>query len=139
VDLSELDRVGRVGYVLTALELTRAARNVIYVIDEAHRFLAFTSRYSLLVDHLRTGRAHGRFFVLVSHSPRELVRHLGYVKIHVRFPDWEEDKAGLRPSEALITIRAVSTRAAEALKALGVPLAGTATQIRVVVPPCKPS
>jgi len=68
IDLSTLDRVGRIAYVLAHLELTRNARNIIYVIDEAHRFLAFTHRYSLLTDHLRTGRAARRFFILISHS-----------------------------------------------------------------------
>jgi hypothetical protein len=86
IDLSQLDRVGRIAYVLTHLELTRNARNIIYVIDEAHRFLAFTSRYSLLTDHLRTGRASRRFFVLISHSYREFLRHLGYVKVVITIP-----------------------------------------------------
>jgi len=39
-DLSGLDRVGRIAYVLTHLELTRPLKNVIYVVDEAHRFLS---------------------------------------------------------------------------------------------------
>ncbi|MEM1891213.1 MAG: hypothetical protein QXI45_02300, partial [Thermofilaceae archaeon] len=109
VDISGLDRVGRLAYVLSHLELTRHAKNIIYVIDEAHRFLAFANRYSLLTDHLRTGRALGRFFVLVSHSYREFTRHLGYIKLIIRFPDWDLDESRttpLSPSEALVTIRA---------------------------------
>ena len=138
VDISQLDRVGRVAFVLTHLELTRRVKNVIYVIDEAHRFLAFANRYSLLVDHLRTGRAAGRFFVLVSHSNREFLRHLGYVKMTVRFLDWdwESDRMPpLGPSEALVTLWAASTRAAEALQKLGVPLAGGIGRLKLRVPP----
>jgi GTPase SAR1 family protein len=113
IDLSQLDRVGRIAYVLAHLELTRGCRNIIYVIDEAHRFLAFASRYSLLTDHLRTGRASRRFFVLISHGYREFLRHLGYVKVVIRFPDWDMDEsktAPLNPSEALVTIRAASVQ-----------------------------
>jgi hypothetical protein len=137
IDLSQLDRVGRIAYVLTHLELTRGVRNVIYVIDEAHRFLAFTSRYSLLTDHLRTGRASRRFFVLVSHSYREFLRHLGYVKVVIRFPDWDMDEsktAPLNPSEALVVIRAASVKAQQELSRV-IPLRGTWGQLRMVVPP----
>jgi len=137
IDLSQLDRVGRIAYVLTHLELTRGTRNVIYVIDEAHRFLAFTSRYSLLTDHLRTGRASRRFFVLISHSYREFLRHLGYVKVVIRFPDWDMDEsrtAPLNPSEALVTIRAASVKAQQELGKT-IPLRGTWGQLRMVVPP----
>ena len=137
IDLSQLDRVGRIAYVLVYLELTRGVRNVIYVIDEAHRFLAFTSRYSLLTDHLRTGRASRRFFVLISHSYREFLRHLGYVKVVIRFPDWDMDEsktAPLNSSEALVTIRAASTRAQQELSRV-IPLRGTWGQLRLVVPP----
>ncbi|WP_258871880.1 hypothetical protein [Pyrobaculum aerophilum] len=140
IDISGLDRVGRLAYVLTHLELTRTAKNVIYVIDEAHRFLAFASRYSLLTDHLRTGRALGRFFVLVSHSYREFTRHLGYIKLIIRFPDWDLDESRttpLSPSEALVTIRAASVRAMEALGKY-VPLRGTWGQFRMTVPPYAP-
>ena len=138
VDISALDRVGRMAFVLTHLELTRAARNVIYVIDEAHRFLAFANRYSLLVDHLRTGRAMGRFFVLVSHSYREFLRHLGYVKMAVRFLDWdwESDKMPpLGPSEALVTLWAASSKSAAMLTKLGIPLAGGVSRFKLQVPP----
>ena len=138
VDISQLDRVGRVAFVLAHLELTRNNKNVIYVIDEAHRFLAFANRYSLLVDHLRTGRAMGRFFVLVSHSYREFLRHIGYVKMSIRFLDWdwESDRMPpLGPSEALVTLWAASTRAAEALQKLGVPLAGGIGRLKLRVPP----
>ncbi len=137
IDLSQLDRVGRIAYVLAHLELTRGVRNVIYVIDEAHRFLSFTGRYSLLTDHLRTGRASRRFFVLISHSHREFMRHLGYVKVVIRFPDWDMDEnrtAPLNPSEALVVIRAASTRAQQELSRV-VPLRGTWGQLRMVVPP----
>ena len=137
IDISGLDRVGRLAYVLSHLELTRNAKNVIYVIDEAHRFLAFASRYSLLTDHLRTGRALGRFFVLVSHSYREFTRHLGYIKLIIRFPDWDMDETKmtpLQPSEALVTIRAASVRAMEALSKF-IPLKGTWGQFRMTVPP----
>jgi hypothetical protein len=136
IDLSQLDRVGRIAYVLTHLELTRGTRNVIYVIDEAHRFLAFTGRYSLLTDHLRTGRASRRFFVLISHSYREFIRHLGYVKVVIRFPDWEDESrtAPLNPSEALVVIRAVSTRSQQELGKT-IPLRGTWGQFRMTVPP----
>lgn len=137
VDVSQLDRVGRLAFVLTHLELTRGAKNVIYVIDEAHRFLAFANRYSLLTDHLRTGRALGRFFVLVSHSYREFTRHLGYIKMIIRFPDWDMDETKmtpLQPSEALVTIRAASLRSMEALGKY-VPLRGTWGQFRMTVPP----
>jgi hypothetical protein len=137
IDLSQLDRVGRIAYVLTHLELTRGVRNVIYVIDEAHRFLAFTGRYSLLTDHLRTGRAARRFFVLISHSYREFLRHLGYVKVVIRFPDWDMDEnktAPLNPSEALVVIRAASTRAQQEMSRV-IPLRGTWGQLRMVVPP----
>ncbi|MCU7788207.1 type IV secretory system conjugative DNA transfer family protein [Pyrobaculum sp. 3827-6] len=137
VDVSGLDRVGRLAYVLAHLELTRDVKNVIYVVDEAHRFLAFTSRYSLLTDHLRTGRSRGRFFILVSHSYREFQRHLGYVKMVIRFPDWDLDESKttpLQPSEALITVRAASLRSAEALAKL-LPLRGTWAQFRITVPP----
>ena len=140
IDISGLDRVGRLAYVLTHLELTRTAKNVIYVIDEAHRFLAFASRYSLLTDHLRTGRALGRFFVLVSHSYREFTRHLGYIKLIIRFPDWDLDESRttpLSPSEALVTIRAASLRSMEALGKY-VPLRGTWGQFRMTVPPYAP-
>jgi len=140
IDLSQLDRVGRIAYVLTHLELTRSLKNVIYVIDEAHRFLAFTGRYSLLTDHLRTGRASRRFFVLISHSYREFLRHLGYVKVVIRFPDWDMDEsrtAPLNPSEALVTIRAASTRAQQELGKI-IPLRGTWGQLRMVVPPHAP-
>ncbi|MDT7870856.1 MAG: AAA family ATPase, partial [Thermoproteus sp.] len=118
IDLSGLDRVGRIAYVLAHLELTRPLKNVIYVVDEAHRFLGFTGRYSLLTDHLRTGRASRRFFVLISHSYREFLRHLGYVKVVIRFPDWDMDEsktAPLNPSEALVTIRAASVKAQQEL------------------------
>jgi GTPase SAR1 family protein len=137
IDLSQLDRVGRIAYVLTHLELTRGGRNIIYVIDEAHRFLAFTSRYSLLTDHLRTGRASRRFFVLISHSYREFLRHLGYMKLIVRFPDWDMDEsrtAPLNPSEALVTIRAASVKAQQELSRV-IPLRGTWGQLRMTVPP----
>jgi len=137
IDLSQLDRVGRIAYVLTHLELTRGVRNVIYVIDEAHRFLAFTGRYSLLTDHLRTGRASRRFFVLISHSYREFLRHLGYVKVVIRFPDWDMDEnktAPLNPSEALVTIRAASVKAQQELGKT-IPLRGTWGQFRITVPP----
>jgi hypothetical protein len=137
IDLSGLDRVGRIAYVLTHLELTRGVRNVIYVIDEAHRFLAFANRYSLLTDHLRTGRAARRFFVLISHSYREFLRHLGYVKVVIRFPDWDMDEsktAPLNPSEALVTIRAASVKAQQELSRV-IPLRGTWGQLRMVVPP----
>ncbi len=140
IDISGLDRVGRLAYVLTHLELTRTAKNVIYVIDEAHRFLAFASRYSLLTDHLRTGRALGRFFVLVSHSYREFTRHLGYIKLIIRFPDWDLDESRttpLQPSEALVTIRAASLRSMEALGKY-IPLRGTWGQFRMTVPPYAP-
>jgi len=136
IDLSGLDRVGRIAYVLTHLELTRSLKNVIYVIDEAHRFLSFTGRYSLLTDHLRTGRASRRFFVLISHSYREFLRHLGYVKVVVRFPDWEDESktAPLNPSEALVVIRAASVKAQQELSRV-IPLRGTWGQLRMVVPP----
>ena len=137
IDLSQLDRVGRIAYVLTHLELTRHGRNIIYVIDEAHRFLAFASRYSLLTDHLRTGRAARRFFVLISHSYREFLRHLGYVKVVIRFPDWDLDEnrtAPLNPSEALVMIRAASLKAQQELSRV-IPLKGTWGQLRMVVPP----
>jgi hypothetical protein len=137
IDLSQLDRVGRIAYVLTYLELTRNARNIIYVIDEAHRFLAFAHRYSLLTDHLRTGRASRRFFILISHSYREFLRHLGYIKITIRFPDWDIDEtktAPLNPSEALVVIRAASVRAQQELTRV-IPLRGTWGQFRMVVPP----
>ena len=137
IDLSQLDRVGRIAYVLTHLELTRGVRNVIYVIDEAHRFLSFTGRYSLLTDHLRTGRAARRFFVLISHSYREFLRHLGYVKVVIRFPDWDMDEnktAPLNPSEALVTIRAASVKAQQELGKT-IPLRGTWGQFRMTVPP----
>jgi hypothetical protein len=137
IDLSGLDRVGRIAYVLTHLELTRGGRSVIYVIDEAHRFLAFTGRYSLLTDHLRTGRASRRFFVLISHSYREFLRHLGYVKVVIRFPDWDMDEsktAPLNPSEALVTIRAASVKAQQELGKI-IPLRGTWGQFRMTVPP----
>jgi hypothetical protein len=137
IDLSGLDRVGRIAFVLVHLELTRTMKNIIYVIDEAHRFLAFASRYSLLTDHLRTGRAARRFFVLISHGYREFLRHLGYVKVVIRFPDWDMDEsrtAPLNPSEALVTIRAASTRAQQVLGKI-IPLRGTWGQLRMVVPP----
>jgi energy-coupling factor transporter ATP-binding protein EcfA2 len=137
IDLSQLDRVGRIAYVLAHLELTRSLKNIIYVIDEAHRFLAFTSRYSLLTDHLRTGRASRRFFVLISHGYREFLRHLGYVKVVIRFPDWDMDEsrtAPLNPSEALVTIRAASVKAQQELSRV-IPLKGTWGQLRMVVPP----
>ena len=137
IDLSGLDRVGRIAYVLTHLELTRPLKNVIYVVDEAHRFLSFTGRYSLLTDHLRTGRSSRRFFVLISHSYREFARHLGYVKVVIRFPDWDMDEsktAPLNPSEALVTIRAASVKAQQELSRV-VPLRGTWGQLRMVVPP----
>ncbi|MEM1519833.1 MAG: AAA family ATPase [Pyrobaculum sp.] len=137
IDISGLDRVGRLAYVVFHLELTRSAKNVIYVIDEAHRFLAFANRYSLLTDHLRTGRASGRFFVLVSHSFREFQRHLGYIKLIIRFPDWDMDESRttpLSPSEAVVTIRAASVRALEHLSKF-VPLRGTWGQLRMTVPP----
>jgi energy-coupling factor transporter ATP-binding protein EcfA2 len=137
IDLSGLDRVGRIAYVLTHLELTRSLKNVIYVIDEAHRFLSFTGRYSLLTDHLRTGRASRRFFVLISHSYREFLRHLGYVKVVIRFPDWDMDEsktAPLNPSEALVTIRAASVKAQQELGKT-IPLRGTWGQFRMTVPP----
>jgi GTPase SAR1 family protein len=137
IDLSQLDRVGRIAYVLTHLELTRGGRNIIYVIDEAHRFLSFTGRYSLLTDHLRTGRASRRFFVLISHSYREFLRHLGYVKVVIRFPDWDMDEsrtAPLNPSEALVVIRAASVKAQQELSRV-IPLKGTWGQLRMVVPP----
>jgi len=137
IDLSQLDRVGRIAYVLTHLELTRRQNNIIYVIDEAHRFLAFTSRYSLLTDHLRTGRASRRFFVLISHSFREFSRHLGYIKVVIRFPDWDMDEsktAPLNPSEALVTVRAASVKAQQEL-ARAIPLRGTVGQFRMTVPP----
>ncbi len=139
IDLSGLDRVGRIAYVLTHLELTRGVRNIIYVIDEAHRFLAFANRYSLLTDHLRTGRAARRFFVLISHSHREFMRHLGYVKVVIRFPDWEDESktAPLNPSEALVVIRAASVKAQQELSRV-VPLRGTWGQFRMVVPPYAP-
>ncbi|MEM1606130.1 MAG: hypothetical protein QXW41_07810 [Fervidicoccaceae archaeon] len=140
VDISQLDRVGRVAFVLTHLELTRRSRNVIYVIDEAHRFLAFASRYSLLTDHLRTGRAMGRFFVLVSHSHREFARHLGYVKMSIRFLDWDWESERnplppLGPSEALVTLWAASTRSAAMLSKMGIPLAGGVSRFKLQVPP----
>jgi hypothetical protein len=136
INLSGLDRVGRIAYVLAHLEQSRGVRDVIYVIDEAHRFLAFASRYSLLTDHLRTGRAARRFFVLISHSYREFLRHLGYVKVVIRFPDWEDENktAPLNPSEALVVIRAVSTRAQQVLGKI-IPLRGTWGQFRMTVPP----
>jgi len=137
IDLSGLDRVGRIAYVLTHLELTRPLKNVIYVVDEAHRFLSFTGRYSLLTDHLRTGRSSRRFFVLISHSYREFLRHLGYVKVVIRFPDWDMDEsktAPLNPSEALVTIRAASVKAQQELSRV-IPLRGTWGQLRMVVPP----
>ena len=137
IDLSNLDRVGRIAYVLAHLELTRNARNIIYVIDEAHRFLAFTHRYSLLTDHLRTGRAARRFFILISHSYREFLRHLGYVKITIRFPDWDMDEtktAPLNPSEALVVMRAASVKAQQELSRV-IPLKGTWGQFRMTVPP----
>jgi hypothetical protein len=137
IDLSGLDRVGRIAYVLTHLELTRPLKSIIYVIDEAHRFLAFASRYSLLTDHLRTGRASRRFFVLISHSYREFLRHLGYVKVVIRFPDWDLDEnrtAPLNPSEALVMIRAASIKAQQELSRV-IPLKGTWGQLRMVVPP----
>ncbi|RFA95821.1 AAA family ATPase [Pyrobaculum aerophilum] len=140
IDISQLDRVGRLAFVLTHLELTRNVKNVIYVIDEAHRFLAFANRYSLLTDHLRTGRALGRFFVLVSHSYREFTRHLGYIKLIIRFPDWDLDESKttpLSPSEAIVTIRAASVRAMEALSKF-IPLRGTWGQFRMTVPPYAP-
>ncbi len=137
IDLSGLDRVGRIAYVLAHLELTRSTKNVIYVIDEAHRLLAFTGRYSLLTDHLRTGRASRRFFVLISHSYREFIRHLGYVKLVIRFPDWDMDEsrtAPLNPSEAFVVIRAASVKAQQELSHV-IPLRGTWGQLRMVVPP----
>ena len=136
IDLSGLDRVGRIAYVLAHLELTRSLKNVIYVIDEAHRFLSFTGRYSLLTDHLRTGRAARRFFVLISHGYREFLRHLGYVKVVIRFPDWEDESrtAPLNPSEALVVIRAVSVKAQQELGKI-IPLRGTWGQLRMTVPP----
>jgi hypothetical protein len=140
IDLSQLDRVGRIAYVLTHLELTRSMKNVIYVIDEAHRFLSFTGRYSLLTDHLRTGRAARRFFVLISHSYREFLRHLGYMKLIVRFPDWDMDEsktAPLSPSEALVVIRAASVKAQQELSRV-IPLRGTWGQLRMTVPPYAP-
>jgi hypothetical protein len=140
IDLSGLDRVGRIAFVLAHLELTRSARNIIYVIDEAHRFLAFAHRYSLLTDHLRTGRAARRFFILISHSYREFLRHLGYVKITIRFPDWDMDEsrtAPLNPSEALVMIRAASLKAQQELSRV-IPLKGTWGQFRIVVPPYAP-
>ena len=140
IDISGLDRVGRIAYVLTHLELTRSLKNVIYVIDEAHRFLSFTGRYSLLTDHLRTGRAARRFFVLISHSYREFLRHLGYMKLIVRFPDWDMDEsktAPLNPSEALVVIRAASVKSQQELSRV-IPLRGTWGQLRMVVPPYAP-
>ncbi|AET31773.1 ATPase AAA [Pyrobaculum ferrireducens] len=140
IDISGLDRVGRLAYVLAHLELTRGVKNVIYVVDEAHRFLMFVNRYSLLTDHMRTGRASGRFFVLISHSFREFQRHLGYVKLIIRFPDWDLDESKttpLQPSEALVVVRAASVKAMEALSRL-VPLRGTWGQFRITVPPYAP-
>ena len=140
VDLSQLDRVGRIAYVLAHLELTRPLKNVIYVVDEAHRFLGFTGRYSLLTDHLRTGRASRRFFVLISHSYREFTRHMGYVKVVIRFPDWDMDEsktAPLNPSEALVVVRAASVKAQQELSRV-IPLRGTWGQLRMVVPPYAP-
>ena len=137
IDLSGLDRVGRIAYVLAHLEQSRGIKNVIYVIDEAHRFLAFSGRYSLLTDHLRTGRTSRRFFVLISHSYREFLRHLGYVKVVIRFPDWDMDEsrtAPLNPSEAMVTIRAASVKAQQELSRV-VPLRGTWGQLRMTVPP----
>jgi hypothetical protein len=137
IDLSQLDRVGRIAYVLAHLELTRPLKNVIYVVDEAHRFLSFTGRYSLLTDHLRTGRASRRFFVLISHSYREFLRHLGYVKVVIRFPDWDMDEsktAPLNPSEALVVVRAASVKAQQELSRV-IPLRGTWGQFRMTVPP----
>ncbi len=141
IDISQLDRVGRVAFVLTHLELTRHVKNIIYVIDEAHRFLAFTGRHTLLVDHLRTGRALGRFFVLISHSYREFLKHIGYIKIAVRFLDWdwESDKMPpIGPSEALVTLWATSLKSAEALTKLGIPLAGGISKFKLRVPPYAP-
>jgi hypothetical protein len=139
IDLSGLDRVGRIAYVLVHLEITRSLKNIIYVIDEAHRFLAFANRYSLLTDHLRTGRASRRFFVLISHSYREFLRHLGYVKVVIRFPDWEDESktAPLNPSEALVVIRAASLKAQQELSRV-IPLRGTWGQFRMTVPPHAP-
>jgi energy-coupling factor transporter ATP-binding protein EcfA2 len=120
IDLSGLDRVGRIAYVLVHLELTRSLKNIIY-----------------LTDHLRTGRASRRFFVLISHSYREFLRHLGYVKVVIRFPDWDMDEnktAPLNPSEALVVIRAASVKAQQELSRV-IPLRGTWGQLRMTVPP----
>jgi len=138
VDISALDRVARVAYVLTLLELHRRAHNVIYVVDEAHRF--FTTYYPLLVDHLRTGRHSGRFFVLLSHSPREFVRHMGYVKVWVRFPEFDmypdaRQSPHWHPSVAYVTVYAASKRAAAALASLGVPLRGAKAEFALEVAP----
>jgi len=138
VDISALDRVARVAYVLTLLELHRRAQNVIYVVDEAHRF--FTTYYPLLVDHLRTGRHSGRFFVLLSHSPREFTRHMGYVKVWVRFPEFDmypdsRQSVHWHPSVAYVTVYAASKKSAAALAALGVPLRGAKAEFAMEVAP----
>jgi len=138
VDISALDRVARVAYVLTLLELHRKAHNVIYVVDEAHRF--FTTYYPLLVDHLRTGRHSGRFFVLLSHSPREFTRHMGYVKVWVRFPEFDmypdaRQSPHWHPSVAYVTVYAASKRSAAALASLGVPLRGAKAEFAIEVAP----
>ncbi|MEL9990474.1 MAG: AAA family ATPase [Thermoproteus sp.] len=136
IDVTRLDRVARVAYVLTLLELQRRAQNVIYVIDEAHRFVS--TYYPLLIDHLRTGRHQQRFFVLLSHSPREFARHMGYVKVWVRFAEFDVDARNERqwhPSVAYVTVYAASRRSAEALAKLGVPLRGAKAEFTLEVTP----
>jgi hypothetical protein len=75
--------------------------------------------------------------VLISHSYREFLRHLGYIKITIRFPDWDMDEsrtAPLHPSEALVVIRAASVKAQQELSRV-IPLRGTWGQLRMTVPP----
>ncbi|MEM1598790.1 MAG: AAA family ATPase [Pyrobaculum sp.] len=136
IDVTKLDRVARVAYVLTLLELQRGMQNVIYVIDEAHRFVS--TYYPMLIDHLRTGRHQQRFFVLLSHSPREFTRHLGYIKVWVRFPEFDLDTKAERqwhPSVAFVTVYAASRKSAEALAKLGVPLRGAKAEFTMEVTP----
>mgnify|MGYP001770754971 CR=1 FL=1 len=87
IDLRWLSPIQRWFYVLSFLAAANAvdARNVIFVIDEAHLYLRLGE--STLTLSLRIGRNSNRYFALITQSPFDVPREfISMNKLFVAFP-----------------------------------------------------
>lgn len=86
LDMSFLSDIQRTVYTLSIIEYTLASRQgLIYVVDEAHLFLKRDSQ--LFTEYLRLGRNLRKYFLLLTHSRRDLPESLlDIVRVIVEFP-----------------------------------------------------